>query len=889
MGQASRPNMVVILADDAAFNAFGFNAALHGTATHYETPNIDALAQQSVVARQAYAAASLCSNSRAGLLTGQYGQRYGFEYNIDRMETALPQAQGLRADQLTIAQHLKTLGYSTGAIGKWHLGWGDGLNLPLDKGFDEFFGFLGGGRFYFSEHSSEGVMRRGDDIYEAEYRAGGHNTPGDPNRNDPVRGRYATDAFADEAIDFIDRHAAEENPYFLYLPFNAPHAPLEAKQWDMERFAHIADPLDQVLAAVTYAFDRSVGRIRDAIAATGEETIIIVTNDNGYPADENPPLRGRKGLYLEGSLRTPFLINAPGLAPGVYDAPITALDVLPTLYAAAGGDISQLQTDGVDLMPYLSGDNPEDPHELIINRANVIWSIRRGDWKFGSPDAGPLSLYNLANDPGETTNLVNQHPDIAAELYREMTYWEADMDKPRWGPNAGNPFDHFVFSGVSATFNAHGAFKGPMGEAVQLRRADGYPNLILEFQTRDDNGFGGTNNWLRMTSGPMMINELRLTGNFAGSVNRGGGINGNPLLFVTSLHGSGPTIRLDSTSSGTNARFGWDIGVEIQLLDDLEITGNGTQNFSLNGAIRDFYEPRSVRKSGSSSVTLRGHNTFRGDFEITGGQVKITGDNGAVNGANSINIGGGATLAMDNGLINVNRIDRSAGGAFQFTGGELRTVDFVGNLTNQGGNFSPGNSVSLTSIAGDYSQASGKLTMELNGTMPGVQYDRLTVTGSASLGGTLQVDLINSFVPDPGDVYMLLQTLGGVNDSFANTILPVLPAGLSWRLDYGPLDVRLHVDGSGVFLPGDYDRDNSASAADFVLWRKAMSGGAGLAADGNGDGRVDIADYTVWRRNFGRTTTPAASGALSSVPEPAAALLALLAMTAVCAARRQRS
>jgi len=891
-GQSSRPNIVVILIDDATSDGIGFNSARYGQPTQYETPNIDALAGRSVVARQGYAAAPLCSPSRAGLLTGQYQQRYGFAYNLDSMQTALAQAQGFRAEQLTIAQHLKGLGYSTGMVGKWHTGFVDGLNLPPDKGFDEFFGFWGGGRNYFAEWRPEYVMRRGDELYEDEYRAGGSHDPNDPNANDPVRGRYATDAFGDEAVDFINRRTAEADPYFLYVSLNAPHTPLEAKQADLDRFAHITDGTQKLLSAMTYAMDRAVGRVADAIEASGEETIVVFLNDNGSPfTDSNPPFRGNKGLTWEGGIRVPFFINAPGLEPGVYDAPISAYDVLPTLYAAAGGDVSQLNTDGVDLIPYLSGSNPEDPHEILVWRTHVIWALRKGDWKIGSPNGSPIVMYNLASDPGETTNVISQYPEIAEELYREMTYWESEMDKNRWGPHAGNSFDHFVFRGNSAWFSTADAWVNPItNQLAHLKPADGYPNLILEFQTKNSVGYGATSSMSRTTQGPMMINELRLTGDFAGSSNTSSGIVGNPLLFVASLSEEGPKIRLDATSSGTSARFGWEVRIDLQLFDDLEITGDGTQNFNLNGSIRDYDQPRSVTKTGTSLVHLKGHNTFRGDLTIAGGQVKLTGADAAIDGADTILIGSAGTLAMDSGLIAVERIDRSSGGAFQFTGGELRVVDIIGDLANQGGNFSPGASPALSSVSGNFEQTAGMLTMELGGTIPGIEYDQLEISGTASLGGTLHVELLGDFGPAGGESFELIHATGGISGTFETTLLPDLSPDLSWRLIYGPFGVQLLVDSDGTVNnpPGDYNRDGIVDAGDYVVWRKSLDSAGSLAADGNGDGRVDQDDYTVWRTNFGKTGPPAA-GQAAGVPEPASILIAMLAMLTILSAGRRRT
>jgi autotransporter-associated beta strand protein len=890
VGQSARPNIVVIMTDDAANEGYGFNAALYGHPTHYETPNIDALAARSVVARQGYAAAPLCSPSRAGLLTGQYQQRYGYYYNTDLMEPAIAQHQGLRPEQTTIAQHLKGLGYSTGAIGKWHVGYEDGVNLPPDKGFDEFFGFWGGARHYFYEWVPEKQMRRGDDLHELQYFAGGTNDPNNPSANDPVRGRYATDAFGDEAVDFINRRSAESNPYFLYFAPNATHSPVEAKQSDLNHFAHVADDSIKRLAANAYALDRAVGRIVAAAEASGEPTIFVFTNDNGgETASMNAPLRGQKGSMWEGGIRVPYFIHMPGVAPGIYDKPISSYDILPTVYAAAGGNVSNLDSDGVDLKPYLSGANTQNPHDVLVWKTHGYWALRKGDWKIGSLNGGPPTLYNLATDLEETTNLYAQNPAVVQDLQREITNWESKMDKQRWGPGAGNPFDHFVYYGSSNGFNVPNVWTNELtGEPATLRRSDGYPNLILEFKSKDTGQYGAQNLMTRDTGLPMMANEVRFTGNFRGPAAYAGGFSGNPLLMVNNLSGAGPKIRLEGTSSGTSARFQFQIHSELQLLDNLEFTGDGTQDFIITGAIRDLYEPRSITKTGTSVLTLKGNNAFGGDLIVNAGQVKLTGATAAINGANAIRIGSAGSFSMDSGLVSVNGIERASGGALQFTGGELRVNTVLGSLTNQGGNFSPGDSAGLTTITGNYSQTAGKMTIELGGTTSGF-FDQLDINGSASLGGTLQVNLLPGFVPTDGHSFEFLTADAGVFGTFTSTILPSVPAPLTWQLQYGLTSVRLLLlDEPTIPNPaGDYNHNGVVDAADYIVWRKAFGQTGGTVGDGNSDGRVDQADYLIWAGNLGRRAPSPAHGAAASVPEPSAAALTALAAIAVWTTRRR--
>ena len=435
---ATQPNIIVIISDDGGYTDFGFAADVQGVGTNADTPNIDALAEQSVVLKQGYVAAPLCGTSRAGLLTGQYGQRFGYENNIHGTNMTNSGSQGLTVDQVTIAQRLKGLGYSTGAIGKWHSGYQDGLNLPLDKGFDEFFGFFGGLRNHYVDSSSPtsgSAMRRGDAVYETQWR-----TEGDPNLYDPVNGRYATDAFGEESVAFINDHANDGSPFFLYTAFTNPHTPYDVKQSDYDHFAHITDTTKRKLAAMNYAMDRAVGSMMDALEANGidDNTVVILLNDNGpLPSGGSSPapFRGWKGTTYEAGVRVPFLIKAPGVQPGVYDEPITALDIMPTLFNAAGGDASTIPTDGYDIMPLLAGTETDNPNDLMFWRNFGIWAVRKGDWKLTAPSSNFSGsvLYNIAEDPAEQVNRYNSNLPIVDDLRREFTLWEATLAKPKWG------------------------------------------------------------------------------------------------------------------------------------------------------------------------------------------------------------------------------------------------------------------------------------------------------------------------------------------------------------------------------------------------------------------------------------------------------------------------
>lgn len=886
---ANKPNVIVIVADDAAYRDFGFSAALTNATSESLTPNLDSLAQQSVVSRQYYSANPLCSPTRAGLLTGEYPMRYGYEYNLYNHGYQAG-TQGLKPEQITLAQRLKPLGYTTGLIGKWHLGYQEGLNRPLDKGFDEFFGFFGGASDYFGapQGIDHGIWRN-DEFNGTDWRS-----EGDPSRYDPVKGRYLTDALGEEAVDFINRHANDEQPFFLYLPMTAPHEPWQAKQSDLDVFAHITDPNRRLLAAMNHALDRAVGDVTNALEANGidNETIVIFTTDNGAPYFvTNPPFRGHKGTTWEGGIRVPFTIKAPGLTPGITDQIVTGLDIVPTIVAAAGGDITQFAHDGYDVMPYLSGQQTDDPNKVYFWRNFDSYAIRKGDWKlvlpfYGSP--GP-HLFNIGNDPTESVfGLYLTQPAKYAELHRELANMEAQMAKPEWydlGANQ-NLFDHFVFrNDLSTTANWSTANNWRQADTTNnatLKPADAYANAIIEFGVRNDADYTATNNMMRMSRQTFMLNQIKLTGDFDGAVSRQGLINGNAVLFVKSLNNQLPQINLSATASSGAQKFTFRLDTEIQLFHDLEITGDGTQNFVIGGNIRDYYEPNeqnvttaaSVRKLGTSVVTLSGNNTFRGSFKVDEGEAILDGPSAAINGAASIVVGSAGKFTLQNGTVKVNTVDISSGGDFDFNGGTLTAVNVLGNLTNNGGVFSPGNSPAASKVVGNYDQNVGKLQIEIGGAAAGSQYDSLTVTGTAELADTLGVQLINGYSPTAGSAFQVLSAGAGVQGSFSTTMLPALSPGLFWNVMYGANSVVLAVapTNSLNYIPGDFNQDGSVDAADYTMWRDRQ-GTASSLGDANFDGLVTIADYNLWRSNFGYSLTGMGHAALAQVPEPGTALM----------------
>jgi autotransporter-associated beta strand protein len=805
------------------------------------------------------------------MLTGQYPQRFGYENNIANSAGAAL-SQGLTADNITLAQRLKPLGYTTGVIGKWHLGQTAGVNRPLDKGFDEFYGLLGGSRSYFSHPTQEEGIWKNDQYYEAQYR-----TEGDTSRYDPVKGRYLTDAFGEEAASFINRHADDENPFFLYLPLTGPHTPFEAKQQDLDRFAHITDPTRKNIAAMTYAVDRAVGDVMNALEANGidDETIVMFYNDNG--ADYyvlNPPFRGHKGTSYEGGIRVPFFIKGPGLTPGVNNSVITGLDLAPTILTAAGGDITQFDHDGYDVMPQLKGEASTDPNAVYFWRNFETYAIRKGDWKLTVAYIGGPGrwLHNVRQNPNENVFLQDVRKDIVADLARELTKLEAQMEKPKWGDLGAknqNLFDHFVYrnnlADVGVWSTADSWNQGGTQNVATLKPADAYANAILEFGVRNDANYTAQNNMKRMSREVFMLNELRLTGSFNGASPRQGLINGNAVLFVNNLDGQAPRINLQAASSGSE-KFTFRVNTEIQLFHDLEITGDGNQNFVIGGQIRDYYDasmpsytqPHSVRKTGTSIVTLVNNNTFAGSLTVASGEVVIDTAAGAINGAQSITLNSGAVLRMRNGLIKVPTISVEPGAALLVEGGLLETKTVNGSFVLNQGTFAPGLGTAITNISESFAKSGGVLQVQIGGTKPGTGYDQLQIGNTAVIAGGLQVQFAPGFTPVLYQTFEIL-TAGNVIGTFTNHDLPTLPNGLSWRVLYTTSGISLTVRPPGqsnnVVPVGDYNADGTVDAADYTVWRDTVGSTTMLDADGNGDHVVNDLDLNVWKSHFGESFT----------------------------------
>jgi arylsulfatase A-like enzyme len=423
-----RPNIILIVADDLGYAELGCQGA-----TDVRTPHIDSIARHGIRFTSGYVTAPVCSPSRAGLLTGRYQQRFGHELNAIGPQNRLPHV-GLPTSEKTIADDFRAAGYATGIVGKWHLG-GTEPYHPERRGFGEFFGFLHEGHFYADGRHDDVVslLRTDEPPYD--------------DQNPVLRGTqpvgdfgYLTAAFTREAVAFIDRH--RDRPFFLYLPFNAVHSPMQATEADLGRFPEIKDRKRRIFAAMLAALDEGVGAVLGKLREAGltGDTLIVFLSDNGGPTAEltssNAPLRGGKGELYEGGVRVPFLMQWEGHLPGgVVDArPVSSLDVLPTALAAAGIKPDVGKRDGVDLMPYLRGGNDRPPHERLFWRYGGMAALREGRWKLVR-DGGqkPWELYDLKKDVGESDNQVARKPEVVGRLTATWERWNSGMIQPLWG------------------------------------------------------------------------------------------------------------------------------------------------------------------------------------------------------------------------------------------------------------------------------------------------------------------------------------------------------------------------------------------------------------------------------------------------------------------------
>lgn len=414
---ARKPHILYIVADDLGFADVGFRSP------EIATPTIDQLAREGAELEQFYVQ-PMCTPTRAALMTGRYPMRYGLQSFVILPE----QNYGIPLDEKLLPQILKEAGYSTAIIGKWHLGHADRKLWPKQRGFDYQYGALIG-EIDYNTHKVHGVT----DWYRNNRKL---DEPG-----------YVTTLLGKDAVRHIRQHDPAK-PLFMYLAFTAPHTPFQAPKEYVDRFNSIADPNRRTYAAMINAMDEQIGAVLAELSRKGmrEDTLVIFHSDNGgvtsaafagqietkgqLPA-RNTPLRNGKGSLDEGGTRAVALANWPGrIKPGKVDQPMHVVDMLPTLAARAGASLAGTKPlDGVDVWQTLSQGAPSPRTEIVYNVEMFRAALRQGDWKLSLRATLPakVELYNIAKDPGETTNLAAENAPMVAALQKRIDDLSREM------------------------------------------------------------------------------------------------------------------------------------------------------------------------------------------------------------------------------------------------------------------------------------------------------------------------------------------------------------------------------------------------------------------------------------------------------------------------------
>ena len=458
----SRPNIILILADDMGYNDISLHngGAADGT---LETPHIDSLAKNGVWFNKGYAANATCAPSRASIMTGRYATRFGFEFTpvpdlgqlvvrwlaeedddnlrarIDNeIARNLPSFmdQGMPSDQITIAEILKTQGYYTAHIGKWHLGHSSGMS-PLDQGFDDSLSLAGA--YYLPEDHPDVVNAKFETSIDKMVWSGGQYAARFNDSNYFTPDKYVTDYYTDEAIKVIEKN--KNRPFFLYLSHWAIHNPLQAIRSDVEQMSHMSGHNLKVYSGMIRALDRSVGEIIRTLKELNiyGRTLIFFTSDNGGAnyielEDINKPFRGWKISFFEGGIRVPFILSWPDqIDPGLkFDKPVHHFDIFSTIASAANVQIPMdRKIDGVDLMPYIKGEKIANPHQTLFWRSGNHQAVLHENWKYLiSKKEGTKWLFDTDQDPLERNNLININPEKTSQIENLLAMFNSEQANP---------------------------------------------------------------------------------------------------------------------------------------------------------------------------------------------------------------------------------------------------------------------------------------------------------------------------------------------------------------------------------------------------------------------------------------------------------------------------
>ncbi|MDD3410850.1 MAG: sulfatase-like hydrolase/transferase [Eubacteriales bacterium] len=429
----NKPNVIVIMTDDQGYGDLSCMGA-----TDFVTPHLDEMARSGARFSCMYSNSPVCSPSRASLLTGRYPGYAG----VRAILAGHRRASGLTPAAPTFGTALRKEGYHTGIVGKWHLGLAEN-SRPLHNGFDQFYGFMAGCIDYYSHIFYWGM-------------ADGHTNPTHDlwdNENEVYRnGEYMTDLITRKSVEYIQEHKQE--PFLLYVGYNAPHYPMHAPEKYLKRFAHL--PWDrQIMTAMISAVDDGVGEIRAELERQGllENTLIYFQSDNGPSRESRNWLDGREDPYyggtsghftghkfslFEGGVRIPAMVSWPAAIPAgqVIDTPCASMDVFPTLLDAVGGDASAYELDGHSILSMLQTGKPVE-HDQLFWEMEQQTAMRQGDYKLvlngalveGEPAKDPVFLSNLADDPGEKHNLAQEMPELTQQMTRDALAWRKALEE----------------------------------------------------------------------------------------------------------------------------------------------------------------------------------------------------------------------------------------------------------------------------------------------------------------------------------------------------------------------------------------------------------------------------------------------------------------------------
>lgn len=464
-GDSRPPNVIVILADDLG----KYDLSLYG-GLNISTPHIDSIGINGVTFDYGYSTAAICAPSRAGLLTGQYQQRFGFEFqphrnypnslfekaflrtminkeewliqeNEDAPRNKFSRKQGLTKEVPTLAEVMKKNGYRTGIFGKWHLGTADS-SKPNNRGFDVQYGFYEAFALYADRRDKDYVhYKHMDDFKDRWMWRKGDKAESRVRLNDSIidEKEYLTFAIAREANSFIS--ANKEKPFFMYVPFNAPHEPFQAPRSYYEKLSHIKDDNKRIYYAMVQALDDAVGSIISELRRCNleENTIVIFTSDNGAAtythAVTNEPLKGGKMMYFEGGINVPFMMQWKGNIPKhkTMEMMVSQLDIFSTVCDAAGINTDDLTLDGVNLLPYVKGVKLDKPHRELFWRNAYTFAARYQNWKVMVDDEHhTIELFNLTKDRSETDNVAEEHKALLQQLRKDIEEWNKMMMPPAW-------------------------------------------------------------------------------------------------------------------------------------------------------------------------------------------------------------------------------------------------------------------------------------------------------------------------------------------------------------------------------------------------------------------------------------------------------------------------